>query len=60
MNGSETRFHIDGFIVQDCSISTVNALEILKSCTKPSNYDPENKISLGFEHKHQNGNEIGP
>ena len=27
--------HIDGF-VQDCSISIANALEILQSCTKPS------------------------
>ena len=28
-------FHIDG-LVQDCSISIANALEILQSCTKPS------------------------
>ena len=28
---------IDG-IVQDCSISTANSLEILQSCTKPSKY----------------------
>ena len=31
--------HIDGS-VQDCSISTANALEILQSCTKPSIYAP--------------------
>ena len=29
--------HIDG-LVQDCSISIANALEILQSCTKPSIY----------------------
>ena len=30
-------FHIDG-LVQDCSISIANTLEILQSCTKPSIY----------------------
>ena len=30
-----SRLHVDGS-VQDCSISTANALEILQSCTKPS------------------------
>ena len=29
------RCHIDG-LVQDCSISIANALELLQSCTKPS------------------------
>ena len=29
--------HIDG-LMQDCSISIVAALEILQSCTKPSNF----------------------
>ena len=28
-------YYIDG-LVQDCSISIANALELLKSCTKPS------------------------
>ena len=27
-------YHIDG-LVQDCSVSIANALELLKSCTKP-------------------------
>ena len=34
---TETRNIIDG-LMQDCSISTANALEILQSCTKPSIY----------------------
>ena len=29
---------MDG-LVQDCSNSIANALELLQSCTKPSNYD---------------------
>ena len=32
-------FHVDG-LVQDCSISIANALEMLQSCPKPSMYDP--------------------
>ena len=31
------RFYIDG-LVQDCSNSIANALELLESCTKPSIY----------------------
>ena len=30
--------HIDG-LVQDCSNSIANALELLQSCTKPSIYE---------------------
>ena len=30
-----SKMYIDG-LVQDCSISIANALEILQSCTKPS------------------------
>ena len=33
----EYTLHLDG-LVQDCSISIVNALEILQSCTNPSIY----------------------
>ena len=29
--------HVDG-LVEDCSISIANALEIMQSCTKPSLY----------------------
>ena len=32
--------HIDG-LVQDCSNSIANALELLQSCTKPSIYSSE-------------------
>ena len=32
---TKVRYNIDG-LVQDCSISIANALEILQSCTKPS------------------------
>ena len=31
------KFHIDGFM-QNCSKSITNALELLRSCTKPSIY----------------------
>ena len=30
-----TRIYIDG-LVQDCSISSANALEVLQSCAKPA------------------------
>ena len=33
-----TAFNIDG-LVQDCSISSASAMEILQSCTKPSIYN---------------------
>ena len=32
-------YHFDG-LVQDCSISIANAMEILQYCTKPSNWRP--------------------
>ena len=35
---------IDG-LVQDCSISSANALEILQSCTKPSRYFSHKKLT---------------
>ena len=35
---------IDG-LVQDCSISITNALEILQPCTKPLVYSTENNLS---------------
>ena len=35
---SAHKWSVDG-LVQDCSISIVNALKILQSCTKPSIYD---------------------
>ena len=39
--------HIDG-LVQDCSISSVLAMEILQSCTRPSifNIGPGNDLLL--------------
>ena len=37
MQRSEICYNIDG-LVQDCSNSTANALELLQSCTKPSIY----------------------
>ena len=33
----ESNHNIDG-LVQDCSNSIANALELLQSCTKPSTY----------------------
>ena len=36
-DGQVLIWHIDG-LVQDCSISIANALELLQSCAKPS-YD---------------------
>ena len=36
--------YIDG-IVQDCSISIANSLEILQSCTKPTIYDLEENFA---------------
>ena len=41
------RLHIDG-LVQDCSNSIANALELLQSCTKPL-------IRLCLEHHDANG-----
>ena len=35
---NETLSNIDG-LVQDCSNSIANALELLQSCTKPSMYN---------------------
>ena len=35
LSNSSSQGHFDG-LVQDCSISIANALEILQSCTKPS------------------------
>ena len=40
LNNIYVLFHIDG-LVQDCSISIANALEILLSCTKPWIYSTE-------------------
>ena len=45
--------HIDG-LVQDCSNTIVNALELPQSCTKPSNYE-DNLIHnvQGFNHPNE-------
>ena len=53
--------NIDG-LMQDCSISIANALDILQSCTKPYCYDyfawnydiPTKLISFGMVHKATN------
>ena len=37
------KHHFDG-LVQDCSNSISNALELLQSCTKPSIYDRNTNI----------------
>ena len=54
-------FYIDG-LVQDCSISIANALEILQSCPKPSIYPHyqssiENMISP-VDNKPENINDV--
>ena len=36
--------YVDG-LVQDCSISIANALEILQSCTKPSIYTKDYELA---------------
>ena len=38
--------HIDG-LVEDCSISSALAVEILQSCTKPSIYSSVNMVLSG-------------
>ena len=42
--------HVD-ILVQDCSISIANALEILQSCTKPSMYMMYNMLKNDVENK---------
>ena len=52
------RQHFDG-LVQDCSISITNALEILESCTKPSIYSiRSHKIFCPLKSQHMKPNKM--